>query len=364
MARRALVPLTSLLLLACFATGCAPFLAVPLVQRGIAAITLDPQPTDPSLSSAPSGSEYAHWLEPGHPLATGISTAEHGAVDLAGLVAESRKRDVIWIGVDEDNPQAYRLTAKYLRALARTGASPRLVVAAVPSEAQDQLQAPSRGTVRQRAWALSESLPWADYGAEDPVIMPGMMEPVFRAALDARYPLIAGGYSREKVRWVALEGQAARNSREASSIGLDMDWPQNRTHALRSALDQSSCERAPEALAESRVLVDRAESGGVAARVLGMVRKGVHPSVVVITELRHGRSDVGSPHALAALAARRKGAVKQLSIGVQEADWNRQNIAQYREELARHDAVWLTEPVYDDPEADPLAQCAQKIAQR
>lgn len=345
--------------------GCAPLLSIPFVQRGVAAVTMDPQPADPSVGTASGGTEYAHWLEPGHPLATGITTAAHGAVDVDGLVAAARTSDVVWIGVEEHNPQAYRLTAKYLRALVRAGATPRLVVAAVPTEAQSQLQTPTRGTVRQRAWALSDSLPWEEYGADDPVIMPGMIEPVFRAALETRLELVAGGYSRSKVRAFTASSASARTTSEAASIGLDVDWHRSRTRALVSALDENICVKAPEALAESRALADRAESGGVAARVMGLLAKRrIGPAVVVITELRHGRTDVGSPHALAALATRSKRTVKQLTIGVQEADWERQEVAQYREELTRHDAVWFTEPIFDDPKASPLAQCAERVAQR
>lgn len=344
--------------------GCQPLLSIPAVQRGVAFVTGDPQPADPPDPASSGGSEYASWLEPGHPLASGITSAEHGAVDLHGLVAAARQHDVVWIGVEPENPQAYRFAARYLRALAKVGAAPRLVVAAVPSEQQARLRSTYPGNARQRAWALSDSLPWQSYGADDPEVMPAMIEPVFRAALESRFDLVAGGYPRAKLRAFALEGAALRRSQEASSIGLDIDWHGTRNQSLAAALQEEQCARIPEPLAESRVLVDRVESGGVAARVADLLgsRRG-RPAVVVVTELRHGRTDVGAPHTLAALSARRRLSVKQFSVGIQEADWARAEVSQYRQEIAEHDAVWFTEPIYDDPElADTCARASLKAA--
>lgn len=352
-------------------SGCAPLLEISVVQKAVAIATFDPLPPDPAVGHS-GGHEVASFLEVGHPLATTITSAEHGAIDLAGLVAAARAHDVIWIGVQPHNPQAYRFAARYMRALARGGVRAPLLLGAVPGDADPQLRTRFGGTTRQQASALSDSLPWEEFGVDDPVVMPGMIEPVIRAAIEARLPLHAGGSSRDTI-------DAFRNARASSTdafaLGLDLPWHRTRMQALAFALEEDfeHCPAPPPPVSEQEVLLDRVESAGVASRVLEMLpaksvgtnkspAKSVgtrHPAVIVIAELRHGRRDVGAPHTLEALAQRRGRAVKQLTVGIEEASWDREQIAQYNAEIGRNDVLWLTEPIYDVAAVAPDRLCVR-----
>lgn len=268
-----------------------------------------------------------------HPLVNLVATKQDGVIGARTFASALQKPQVVWLAIRHDNPDHWRIASRLVASLAELGTRPQIVFEAIPLEEQARLVG--------SAAALGESLPWARYGIDTPA----MLGPLLSAVDGKQLPLRAGGPSSSLLRAFAQQGAAAAFTDEGRALGLDAAWPAARTELLAGALEAQRCAALPVEVRASLLTMDRARSALLARNVLALVDAGPTPRVIVLTDERHGRPEIGAPRALQELARRAGRPITQYSVGFQELDAERTQIEEYDTQVAQYDATWLTPPL-------------------
>ena len=234
--------------------------------------------------------------------------------------------DIALLGETHDNPEHHAIQLRLLRAAVAAGRRPAVAFEQIDAEWQADLDAAvARGTTAQALATAAHVAPgwsWQLY------------EPIARLALEARLPIAAIGFSRERARRVVDEGFSALGAGERARLMLEEPWNALRNARLRREIVEGHCgEDSP--IVDKLVLAQRARDAAMADRILARSREGA----IAILGRGHARADLAVPLYLAARDAARR----VVSLGIVETRPEAARPEDYPETApGRFDFTWFT----------------------
>ncbi|HSR71547.1 MAG TPA: ChaN family lipoprotein [Kiloniellales bacterium] len=254
------------------------------------------------------------------------------------------------LGETHDNPDHHRLQGWAIERLAARGLLPAVAFEMLTPEQAPALAA-HRAARPGDVTGLETALAWSESG------WPAwpLYEPVFRAALEARLPILPANLSRERIRAVVREGAAAvLGAEEAAALGIDGPLPAALEDALRAELVESHCGQLPESLAARMVEAQRTRDARMAAALFEGADRPDTDGAVLIAGNGHARIDRGAPYYL---VQRGVSSEDILSLGFIEVSEDLRAPADYAEHFGAialpFDLVWFT------PRAERKDPCAE-----
>jgi uncharacterized iron-regulated protein len=236
------------------------------------------------------------------------------------------RADIALLGETHDNPRHHAIQLRLLRAAVAAGRRPTVAFEQVDREWQAALDAAiARGATAQALGAaghVSTGWNWPLYA------------PIAGFALEARIPIAAIGFSRERARRIVAEGFSALGPGEAARLGLEGPWNALRNARLRRDIVEGHCgEDSP--IVDKLVLAQRARDAVMADRILA----GAGDGVIAILGRGHARADIAVPVYIAARSA----AKRLVSVGITETRPEATRPEDYPETApGRFDFVWFT----------------------
>ncbi len=207
---------------------------------------------------------------------------------LAAALAEAR---FVLLGEKHDNPDHHRLQAWVLGELEARRRAPLVafeMLHAGQAEALARHLAGRPGEIE----GLAEAVGWASSGWPEW----SLYEPVFAAAIKARWPLAAANLAPAEVRRVAAEGLEALGAERGAALGLHRPLGEAAAASLAAEIEASHCGHATPALVASMSVAQRVRDAVMADALLSAGGQGA----VLITGTGHARRDRGVPWYLAA----------------------------------------------------------------
>jgi uncharacterized iron-regulated protein len=277
-------------------------------QRGTAfALAL----TALSCAAGPSG--LPSFTSPRHAehalVGTIWSRAEGAPIDPAALAARLESARFILLGETHDNPDHHRLQAQFLKQAAAVPPGPAVVFEMLDGSEQGRIDAFLAAGGRDPD-ALAERVRWAGSGWPDFALY----RPLFRAALEAKLPLLAAGLPRGQT---LPPGAPERDVR----FGLDQPLAAAEQAARLDEMFAAHCELMPREALAPMVEIQRQRDARLAHVLLrGQADRG---RAVLVAGNGHVRDD-GVPDLL-----RRAGVGRGeiLSVGLLEVDPDRPRLA-------------------------------------
>ncbi len=237
-----------------------------------------------------------------HPLVGAIVEVATGArLSPEELALRLSRSDVAILGEKHDNADHHRLQGWLIRRIVAAGRRP--VVALEMLDARQQDAADSYlSKYWPTVWGLAAALDWKSSG------WPAFRTyaPVFRAALDAKLPIVAADLSVAPLR--ALAGQSGASSDAASldsaeemsvmrvRLGLDRPLDAPTYEAMAENIRDSHCGYLPEGHLAGMIAMQRARDAHLSDSVL---RRGALRGAVLIAGFAHARRDRAVPAHLA-----------------------------------------------------------------
>lgn len=189
----------------------------------------------------------------------------------------------ITLGEKHDNARHHQIQARVLQALVRHGRRPAVAWEMFPSTVQPALskyleqKSPSAaGIAGAVSWKRSGWPAWTIY------------EPIARAALAARLPLVAAGIQRSEL-FKAIHGSDGAATREAAAPAL----PAAAVEELKKEVQESHCGHAGDRMVRMMVLAQQHRDRHMAARMTGAAASPL--GAVLIAGNGHARKDRGVP---------------------------------------------------------------------
>lgn len=205
------------------------------------------------------------------------------------------------LGEVHDNAQHHRIRAQIILALeAERGQKPRpAIVLEHIRQDQDLALTAFRALDRRQprhAVELLKALAWERSGWPDQ----SLFMPLFQAALDAEWPILAGNPANGEVRAVARQGLSALAGEEVARLGLAAPLPASAQADLLDELEASHCGLMPKAAFGGMADAQRYRDAHMAHAVADARR--VHGRVFLLAGNGHVRLDRGVPWHLRRLA--------------------------------------------------------------
>ena len=277
--RRLRRSLPRVLLLSCFAFGCAP-----------ASHPTAPYPTAPhSIASSPAPAfAWTTTLDRDHPLVGRIWDVAHQRfVPRSEVEAAIAKAKYVLLGEKHDNPDHHRLQAEMIEVMARAGRHP--VVAMEMLDPGDQAAADaSVQTNPTDVDAFFAAVAWDKKG------WPAATEyaPIVRVALRDHLPIAAANMSTADTKALIHQGAIALDPDRVARLGLTAPMPKALTDSLREELSESHCGMLPDSMFDPMVLAQHARDAQMADTLLA---RGKETGAVLIAGTGHVRIDRGVP---------------------------------------------------------------------
>jgi uncharacterized iron-regulated protein len=234
--------------------------------------------------------------------------------------------DIALLGETHDNAEHHAIQLRLLRAAVAAGRRPAVAFEQIDAEWQAAVDAALGTGTTPRALAAA-----AHVGA-------GWSWPLYEAiaglALQARLPIVAIGFSRERARRVVAEGFSALGPGESARLAIESPWNALMNARLRREIVEGHCgEDSP--IVDKLVLAQRARDAVMADRILQRSGDGL----IAILGRGHARADIAVPLYLAA----RTGARRVVSVGITETRPEATRPEDYPETApGRFDFVWFT----------------------
>lgn len=216
---------------------------------------------------------------------------------------------ILLLGEVHDNGEHHKLRAAWLQEPAQRGDAPHLRPAALVFEhiRADQQQALAafgefarNGQHIATAANLFRFLKWDESGWPDKA----KFEPLFKVAIDARHPILAGDPSRDSVRGVARGGISSLADDERERLQLAQPLPAKLQNALLDELEASHCGLVPKATFASMADAQRFRDAHLADVLAKAAEK--HGNATLLAGNGHVRADRAVPYHLRRLAPGRK----------------------------------------------------------
>lgn len=236
-----------------------------------------------------------------HPLACRIFGTGGTEVAWDALVDRLAASTVALLGEVHDNGDHHRIRAQLILALeARRGGEPRpaLVLEHIRAD-QDLALAALRALDRRERRSVADlfaALSWETSGWPDKALF----QPLFEAALDAEWPILAGDLPSADIRAVARQGLAALPASELQRLGLATPLPAPAQADLLDELEKSHCGLLPKSAFGAMADAQRYRDAYMAHAVLDAER--AHGRAILLAGNGHVRSDRGVPWHLRRLA--------------------------------------------------------------
>lgn len=225
------------------------------------------------------------------------------AVDLLrGLVrAAVRSGALVLLGEVHDNPHHHHVRGHLISLL---GARPGLVLEHLRADQKPALDLfedlARNGSHLNSTSQFFRAVKWEGSGWPDKAIF----EPLIRAGLKQRLPILPGDPSRETVRSVAKQGRSALAPDELAALKLDEPLEALHEEALLTELEASHCGLVPKAAFVNMALAQRYRDAHLARALVQAAEK--HGAAILLTGNGHVRADRGVPHYLRLIAPERR----------------------------------------------------------
>ena len=234
--------------------------------------------------------------------------------------------DIALLGETHDNRRHHAIQLRLLHAMVAAGRRPAVAFEQIDAEWQGSVDAAiARGTDASAIAAAGHVSPgwsWPLYA------------PIAAFALEARLPIAAIGFSRERARRVVAQGFSALGPGETARLALEAPWNALRNVQLRREIVEGHCGE-DSAIVDRLVLAQRARDAVMADHLLATGGDGV----VAILGRGHARADIAVPLYIAA----RAGAKRVTSLGIVETRPEATRPEDYPETApGRFDFVWFT----------------------
>lgn len=272
-----------------------------------------------------------------HPLNGRIwSVAEARFIEPEEAIARADEARFVLLGETHDNPDHHRLQAAFIRSVALTGRRPAVVWEMIPAD-KGMAVAAYWGLPGNDAAGLGDVLNWNESGWPEWT----MYEPVAKAALVARLPVVPGDFSAETRRLLAQGGLDALDRARSAEWRLDVPLPDALRRSLMGRLEQSHCGLLPAPAVERMLDVQRARDAALADSLIRAARAGEPgDGAILIAGGGHVRKDYAAPWYLRARGV--EGEV--LSVRFMEVAPGIESPGEYDGDGA-FDLLWFTTPV-------------------
>lgn len=265
---------------------------------GLVALAAILQPAPQALALLPgceaAGPATAASPPVSHPLACRAFATEGLEIAWSGLVDRLAGVPIVLLGEVHDNGDHHRIRAQLILALeARRNGEPRpaLVLEHIRADQDFALAALRALDRRQRRSAadLFAALRWETSGWPDKALF----QPLFEAALDAEWPILAGNVPSGDIRAVARQGLAALPASELQRLGLATPLPAPAQADLLDELEASHCALLPKSAFGAMADAQRYRDAYMAHAVLDAQR--AHGRAILLAGNGHVRADRGVP---------------------------------------------------------------------
>lgn len=229
---------------------------------------------------------------------------------------------VVLLGEVHDNPDHHLLRSGMLVA-SPSQPVPGLVLEHIRTDQQPVLdrfkQSNSEAGRTSTPSDLFGLLEWSKSGWPDQSIF----EPLFKAAIEAKLPIVPGEPARDAVRKVAREGESAIASEERARLKLDVPLEPALQDALLTELEESHCGLMPKSAFGNMALAQRYRDAHMADALVKA--HAANKSAILLAGNGHVRSDRGVPWYLRQMSPQ----VKTLSILLLEVEEGKTDPAAY-----------------------------------
>lgn len=211
-----------------------------------------------------------------------------GRIDENALAEQLANAPIVLLGEVHDNPDHHRLQARFVRAIARSGRRPALVLEMLPRSEQDRLDG-FLAKPQPKSSDFAKTFEWEQRGWPDFAIY----KPIIDAALEFGLPIVAGNIDNTLTRKIAREGFAALEKAKAWRLGEN--FPEPLANQLDQALMKGHCNLLPETALPAMRKVQRARDASMADALIGAHKPD---GAILIAGSGHVRSDYGVPYHL------------------------------------------------------------------
>ncbi|MFM9939978.1 MAG: ChaN family lipoprotein [Hyphomicrobiaceae bacterium] len=222
--------------------------------------------------------------------------------------AASQQSGIALVGEVHDNPRHHELQAEVLRrtrSLRTDGTrpdrpAPAAVFEHIRTDQQPALDLFSelsrKGQHLDRPAEFFRFLKWDQSGWPDKALF----QPLFRAAIEGRHPILPGDPPREQIRAVAKQGLSLLPTEQVQRLGLDQPLDAKLHDALLTELEASHCGLVPKAAFTTMADAQRYRDAHLADAVAQAHAR--HGSAILFAGNGHIRADRGVPLYLRQLA--------------------------------------------------------------
>ena len=285
---------------------------------------------------------WASPLEVEHPLVGRIYDVARAVwLDEAALRARVQQSDFVLLGEKHDNPDHHLLQARAIRWVAEAGRAPRVVFEMIEESRQAEVDAQLAEAPRDPD-ALGARLDWARSGWPEW----SMYRPVFAAAMDAGFPIVAAMLPRARAMAFA-RGTEPLPEALVERHGLGEPMPEAQRAALIAELREAHCGHLPEQMLAPMLEVQRARDALMADKLLDAGPNGA----ILIAGAGHVRTDRAAPWFLARHTRASILSVAFVEVGVSEDP--KDYAERYGAGLLPFDVVWFT------PRANDIDRCKE-----
>jgi uncharacterized iron-regulated protein len=292
-----------------------------------------------------AGAPFLTRLDVDHALVGRIWDARAKAyITEDALYARLFSTDAVLLGEKHDNPDHHRLQAHVLEQLVAKGKRPAVLFEMLDVNQQADVGAfvaahPSDPDAFGPALGW-EARRWPSFA---------MYQPIVKAALAAKLPIVAANYPADAARKLAREGLPALSPDEVRRLDLDHPLPDALEASLRTELTESHCGQLPDRYLGPMALAQHARDSQMTERILPYVPER---GAVVIAGAGHVRRDRGIPYYL----REKRPASSIASVAWIEVEHGANEPAEYAAHFGAgelpFDYVWFTPRLNDD---DPCA---------
>lgn len=258
----------------------------PLVALGIALALL-------TLGCAAKSAERRAWQSQvgrDHPLAGRIWDVERSRfADAAAVFDDLASARFVLLGEKHDNPDHHAFQARVVRELVARGRRPAVAFEMLGTD-QGDVVARQVASAPDDAAGIGRAVEWAKSGWPDW----SMYEPIFRAALQARLPIIAANLATATAKDLGRHGVDRLDPALVRRLGLDEPLAPEIHAAMAEEIKDSHCGYASDAMVKAMIPVQRARDGQMAESLVAAGSRGA----VLVAGLGHVRKDRGIPPAL------------------------------------------------------------------